>query len=321
MNSGIERLVELDLYGVYPAEFQGLEKSFLGMSNVPKVKIFRSIYDTTSSYYGFVLPSTHSSQKLRAEANRIRDQLIRDGSSLGRIPVDIFKHPISGDPRGPYIVTPHPKFGANKANTDSSAEEALSVLTCRSVFYARYTRTNDDRGYPCLTVYNPDGSPKFAVLHYTHHGHSAKDNSDLPMIRAESSIGGELIRQLKLDDCLIVRKQAHSIYSGTLIVEPVINFLESDDALSPAGRKLVTNFEGYDKGDRIFDLPIIEVTKNYLGSDLIGVGYIKRPESEGRNFYYKKTLVLGAERDVGKYIEEARILKNGKEVILAHKVR
>ena len=109
-------------------------------------------------------------------------------------------------------------------------------------------------------------------------------------------------------------------YENTPVFEPVINFLESDKVFSPNG-SMVTEIKGYGREDRIFNLPIVQVTKDIKEGGHIGVGYIKRHGDDKTTFYYKTTLVKGSEGDLGRYIIEADIIKNGTGVVLAQKRR
>lgn len=297
----------------YPSKFIGLEGKFFGMVNAPKVKMY-GYEDMIGMYHGVVSPSEHNDRRLRGESNRIREILMREQPSDVMINVTVIEFPRSRDPKGPYIVTAN-YISDFKAKPDDvehrlSAEEALSVVASNKVFYAECVSTIGNRNHG-LIFYYVNGEQGFGLLDISN------QSRDSPRGRAEHTISIDILRQLRLGDCLLVRKIGE--YGNTHIFEPVINFLESDKIPSPNG-SMVTEFKRYKQEDMIFNLPIVQVTENIRGG-LIGVGYTKRPEYDTTPFYYKKTLAKGSEGDLGRYVKEASIIKNGTGVILTQKHR
>ena len=274
---------------------------------------------TRRVHYGTLKYDSFSSPRIRDTSNDIRQEFIDRGLDVGLVRVRIFDLPEGRDVREPY------SFFAGEGYSLSS-KDALSVVRGDTVFFARYSFTHS-RGNPALSLYFLDGRRGFGYLEPTRSNLYRDDvlYSDtlesLNRTYAESKITNEQIQGLKPGDYLLVRKVAQNREGTTLFFEPVVNFSETDKVLSPTGQELVTHVEGYNSGDIIYNLPIIMGREDKESPTiLVGVGRVIRPQDEQESFPYKPVYVKGAGKDVGKYIAEARIIKNGTGIILAEKV-
>lgn len=334
---GLEQLV---MGGFYEARFRALGNLITkDRDSDPMVNILNPTKPGDwDSYYGFVMPSSSENPRIREMSNSIRDKLIKDKYTAEQIGVMVIGLPRSGDAKGPYQVVAADPRQILQEQYDMPAEESFAVVKGYTISYARYMFKRRD---PALRVYfydDDDDAMKevirgIAFLRVT--GQEKKDAlsslfssmeetkvSHMEIVArkfAESIITQDQIQALKPGDYLLVRKAGENPSGTVLFCEPVINFLEDEKVCSSDGRELVTKVSGYNRNDRIYDLPIISAQDNKRGG-MIGVGYVKRPQGEGKKFFYKQALVIGAERDVGKYVAEARIITNGN-VILAEKVK
>jgi len=331
LDSGDDTLVPeqpfLVRFGVYPARFSRMKKDPRTRNYDPIVDI-TDVFNSNDPYEGRIIESKHG--VFAHLANSIRERVINLREELGQFSVKVISLP--RNPTSLYILVGTDEE-PNLPVQDMAVEEAHSVLVGDRVFYAKFIEVSKSESKdPCLRVFKRDKIKRFGFLR----GAGDLANYDLtgdPIYRsrrsAEYTITEEILRgrqgsaqePLTLGDYLIVRLVGENPDKTTLFFEPLVNFMEDDDAFTPDGkRKLLTRVEGYSTGDFIYDIPILGTERPNRDPTLIrGTGYVPRPEEEPQNFFYKPVVIIGAAEEQGKYVAEARIICN-KGVILAERV-
>ena len=150
---------------------------------------------------------------------------------------------------------------------------------------------------------------------------------DENILASERRITSRVVSNIKPGDYVLVREVNRVPESGKKILEPVVNFMPYDDVNSPnltnlgdrksfERTKLVTTVEDYTPGSRIFNLPILYKEQSRFDGKTVGVGRVRRPYNETESFPFKPVFVVGAERFVGRYIRQLRIISN-RNIIFA----
>lgn len=309
----------LELKGVYKAIFDSYDDFW--------EKLIVKIQDPLNSdkYYKAVLVRSINA-KWGDRSNRIRDDVISKRDSAEPFDVMVINEPPYGASR--YIVVASTGgVACPKSKYEITAEEAFAVLKGEKTFYARYV-DDGDFGDPALAAYRYNGGAGIRVFGFLAPvEHNSWNISPVHKRRgAERIITRELIRGSKNKEALqegsylLARDITTDSFSKNTFFEPVVNFMEFNNAFSSGGDRLVTKVHGYDRGDIIHNLPIIYVKESIATFEMLGVGYVKRPRDDPKRFYYKQVLVKGAESDKGKYVSKAEIITNGTGVILAKKI-
>jgi hypothetical protein len=329
---------ELKVHGIYEAEFDGLGKKrspYDGQRD-PRMIIYPPSvpYPGNSPYFGY-MAFNRSRRETNPEkielSNKIRQDLIQ-----GRIPeefvfVEILFN-IAKRPAGPYLLTGvHEKFVDEKI---MDKNEAFSVLISNNAFYAQYQipESAGEEESPSLLAYDQDGNPLSGYLHVKprlsdHNVRFRNHWCDEARTFAENIITREIIfgnkkheyKGISPGDCLIVRKAG--MLEDKIVFEPVINFREEDEAISPEGIPLVTDISHDNDMGFIQDIPIVGTTRLIKDNEFAGFGYLPRSHYETDSMFFFKTVVIkGAFDDIGKYTRVSRIIKNGKNVIFAEKI-
>lgn len=314
-NGKLKSLVKGTVYQVEYCTFRSKSDSELMYDN-PKVQIFADPSQILTDRYGYMVRNRHLDKEKRVISDNIRRSLIVLRNSSDRVNAMIVGLPKVGIPEGPYfVVGTDKKLSLLEDNLSFTKEEALEVIVGDSVFYGKYIKESKENEYPIITVYNADGSRRMGFIMPPEH-----ILADSKQRYSERKITIEIYENIKKGDRLIVRKFGKNSKNGVYTLIPVINLLEEDNAKTLSGEVLVTRITGYNKGDFIFDLPIIKKTQLKKGPILFGVGVIKRPESDPINFFYKPVWVRNAHEDLGKIVREAVIIEHLKKIILAEKV-
>lgn len=305
--TGLDALV---IGGIYQAEFKSLSNRIEndGLPN-PIVRIFGPSED--KEYFGYVVISTAKSDGTREVANSIRRKLIEEEHMAGAVSVKVIATSTI-DVTGLYIV-----IGTKQPLT---VAEALSVIEgdyvhyAQCIFFGKY-------GHPALSFFTRSGERRLGFLHptkiYSKQAHDIVVPQDERRARAENSISLDLIRDLKIYDCILVRRRYRDESIGFSSLEVVINFFELDNAMSPQGKR-VTTVTGYNEGDIIHNLPITSIGEDTEG--VFGIGWLPHSRREFSRHYYKEVHVIDGSRFKGRYVEQAKIISNGHGIIRARKV-
>lgn len=346
---GIERLIK---FQTYKAVCIGLGTRCSKEDSKPNPDL-RILADSSkepweSPYFGYMVYSTNRDTAKKEISNNVREELINNPFSNMEVFCRVIGIPLK-NPKGPYFVV-----GAQSLEEKSelqtsdrlegrsymTPEEAFAVIKegGENIFYAYYLFKSKENGYgggrdPALRIWKNYGENGFGFLQPVKRikgwGSTAKQEArkfaewkiTYDMIYGSIKYGSAPV--LKEGDRLVVRKIGQNPTGNTFFFEPVVNFMEEDEAYSPEGKQLTTTLTGYDRGGIICNVPILSSQKGKKEGDAwIGKGYIPRSEKEREidHFFYKPTIVFNLEQgDTGKYVD-ARITKNDEKTIFAQKI-
>jgi hypothetical protein len=212
---------------------------------------------------------------------------------------------------------------------DMESDEAKQVLTGKDIYFAR-CMFNSKGGDLAMRMYEFMGGESKRIFGFIQppEGEEARRplGRDVAQLCEDREIGSNLIfgsRHFKAmipGDYMTVRLQATNPKGNIAFVEPVINIMPEDIAFDPNGKPIHTIVDGYRPGDLIHNLPIIGSAKRQDGPiEVVGLGYIARPEGESE-FFYKPIVISGAEKDKGRQVSLVRIVKDEEDVTYAEKV-
>jgi len=261
----------------------------------------------------------------RRDANRIRGNIIKMGNRSGRFSAMVVR---SYGNEGDYCVV-GTRLKPRIEELNFPAEEAFEVLRGETIFYAKILFHSDEKDDFGVRAWKDFGHGKklFGFLkpasmddHTFHCPDYNYRRLAEEIITEEILKGSDRDEKIKPGDCVIVRTVAESPYKKITFFEPVVNIMEDDEAEDEDGQELETIVTGYRKNDLIYDLPIIQTRNNRGSKDRVGLGYIERPSEEMVRFFYKPVKVLDAGDDKHKIVRQARIISNGKQIVLAQKV-
>ncbi|MFH1316387.1 MAG: hypothetical protein ABII01_02615 [Candidatus Woesearchaeota archaeon] len=291
----IDNLASLVRYAVYEA----IPRRFPGEN--PSVTILANGYnDEFSPYFGYVTESRSGDNIKRAREDLLRSRLIHGDFLEGeRLNVKVVRLSCDDCPEGPYhLVATDEKVGLpGERPYDMTAETAHSIVEDYNIYCAQ-VKYKTDRGNLLVRVYPPgkNGS-RNGYLNLTNDQRTNQRFAEWIISKELSGYdGGDPL--LSPGDKVLVRKLHDT--GKTLFFEPVVNFLDSDHAVSPVdGHEFRTRV----KGREIYDLILFPSKKSDRGA----VAYVPRPAGDGKSFFYKQVVLRGAGFRVGTIVRQAHI--------------
>ncbi len=320
-DDGLGSIVEkLDQWGVYEAEWDPVRNLGHKYDRISRqdalpdpVLRIHNPNKPNAEYWGHFVYSTN--KRWGPASNGVRGGVRSRRAAYGRLDVKVIGIPKLDDGRGHYSVVLSFEINPKQAG----------IVTGDKVFRILYIEKGRGGPHPFVQFMWGDGKRGHGLLLPTrkpgHYDHPDEQRKIAENEITEDMIYGNTNRSpLELESYVLARLTGQTP-SGTNFFEPVVNFMDEDQASTPDGRRLITRVEGYDKGALIYDLPITAVAGPIEADrDKKGMGHVKRPDGEDVNFWYKPVFVIGAENHVGNYVGRAEIVSNGAKVILARMI-